>query len=83
MSSAGDTVTIPPLVRQWDERLKKALVGRTITDARYVPVDMGYGDPAWFIELALDDGRSALIQSDPEGNGAGAISVGQELFGGL
>lgn len=83
MSGAGDTVTVPPLVREWSKRLGDALNWHTITKAHYIPVDTGYGEPAWFIELVLDDGRSVLVQSDPEGNGPGAIAVGQEMFGGL
>lgn len=70
-----------PEERAYIQREFGSLVGRTITGVRVLTDDdmtecgweSGYGDTAF--EFVLDDGRTLLPSSDPEGNSPGHVFV--------
>ena len=58
-------------INLWQEKAKELLEGRTITEAKYIPDD----DWGYALVLILDDGKQVFVQSDDEGNAAGALCV--------
>ena len=61
----------------WNEQAAAHLAGRTIKRARYLSKAeaRGMGWHARSVVLELDDGAAVLVQSDDEGNDAGALLV--------
>lgn len=62
-------------VKTWEDRAAKALVGRTITGARYLtqPEMDNLGWSKSVLLLTLDDGSLLFPSRDDEGNGGGAL----------
>jgi len=64
----------------WNDLARKALVGRTIKEARYMTQDeadmMGWYERS--IILFFDDGSWVVPQRDDEGNGGGALAISGE-----
>jgi hypothetical protein len=63
------------LKKQWLERIRKHLVGRTIKQVHYM-TDKDLSELDWLeaaIVLVLDNGEMLYPSSDDEGNGAGAL----------
>jgi hypothetical protein len=64
----------------WNDLARKALVGKTIKEARYMTQDEA-DKWGWYersIVLFFDDGSWAIPQRDDEGNGGGALSISGE-----
>jgi hypothetical protein len=61
----------------WNAQAAAHLAGRTIKRARYLSKAeaRGMGWHARSVVLELDDGAAVLVQSDDEGNDAGALLV--------
>jgi hypothetical protein len=61
----------------WNAQAAAQLAGRTIKRARYLSKAeaRGMGWHARSVVLELDDGAAVLVQSDDEGNDAGALLV--------
>ena len=64
----------------WDNHARKALVGRTIKEARYMTQEEA-DKWGWYkrsVVLFFDDGSWAIPQKDDEGNDGGALSISGE-----
>ena len=61
----------------WNDQAAAQLTGRKIERARYLSKAeaRGMGWHARSVVLELDDGAAVLVQSDDEGNDAGALLV--------
>jgi hypothetical protein len=61
----------------WNEQAAAHLAGRTIKRARYLSKAeaRGMGWHARSVVLELDNGATVIVQSDDEGNDAGALLV--------
>lgn len=61
----------------WNEQAAAHLAGRTIKHARYLSKAeaRGMGWHARSVVLELDNGATVIVQSDDEGNDAGALLV--------
>lgn len=70
------------IVKTWEDRAKKALVGRTIVGARYLTrkemADLGWSKSV--LVMTLDDGSLLYPSMDDEGNDGGAM-FGQDKDG--
>ena len=69
-----------PIHEKWNEDARKMLVGRTITDARYMTTEdakrEGWGRlMCGSLVLTLSDGTQLFPSTDDEGNGPGALFV--------
>lgn len=64
----------------WEERVKKALVGRTIVGVEWMTEEEA-GESGWYSRppiLILDDGHSIYPMADDEGNNGGALATTYE-----
>ena len=76
--------TIKDPAAHWTKEARKHLVGRRITEVRYLSMDESYAlgwDGRRAIVLALDNGALFFPSSDDEGNGPGAL-FGQDTDSG-
>ncbi len=72
------TKVIDPIVKQWSDKAREVLKGKTIIEARYLNDDemeqMGwYSRPLCFF---LNDGTSCILSCDDEGNDGGVLFYG-------
>ena len=68
----------PKILKQWTDKSKKVLQGKTITEVRYLNDEememMGwYKRPVCFF---LNDGTSCILSCDDEGNDGGVLFYG-------
>jgi hypothetical protein len=75
------------IVKRLNAKLVKALIGRKIVEARYTTgkeaADIDGGCFCRGVVLYLDDGTEIMPMGDPEGNDAGTLFIGCEIFGPL
>ena len=65
------------MMKTWEERAAKALVGRTIVSVRYMTIEE-VNQHFWYssaLIITLDDGTFFYPTSDDEGNDAGALAT--------
>ncbi len=72
------TKAIDPTVKQWSDKAREVLKGKTIVEARYLNDEameqMGwYSRPLCFF---LNDGTSCILSCDDEGNDGGVLFYG-------
>ena len=70
----------PKILKQWTDKSKKVLQGKTITEVRYLNDEememMGwYKRPVCFF---LNDGTSCILSCDDEGNDGGVLFYGTD-----
>ena len=70
----------PKILKQWTDKSKKVLQGKTITEVRYLNDEemkmMGwYKRPICFF---LNDGTSCILSCDDEGNDGGVLFYGAD-----
>ena len=61
--------------KRWQDAAQKRLLGRTITEVRYMSADEAKGS-GWYerpLAIVLDDGSFLVPMRDDEGNGGGAM----------
>jgi len=64
-----------PLTLKWEQKIRKALEGRTIKEVRYLN-DKEMKGMSWHsksVVIFLDNGTYLFASADDEGNGPGAL----------
>jgi hypothetical protein len=68
--------------KHWNDEATRLLVGRTITNARYLTA-AECKDAYWShsaVIFTLDNGVEVIASSDDEGNNAGALFIGGDIL---
>ena len=70
----------PKILKQWTDKSKKVLQGKTITEVRYLN-DKEMEMMGWYkrpVCFFLNDGTSCMISCDDEGNDGGVLFYGKD-----